>query len=96
LLDSDKDAPLTLVTHFPCQNDQRQRRRDEVAAGEKWQLKYFEHIEEDPMCKPFASCADFVVLTACLRDSYILDTNLSKLYKAAVEKQDAYIRKQAS
>ncbi|KAI5118464.1 hypothetical protein M0805_003725 [Coniferiporia weirii] len=30
------------------ENEQRQRRRDELAAGEKWQLKHFERIESDP------------------------------------------------
>lgn len=87
---------ITWATPSPSQNDQRQRRRDEVAAGEKWQLKYFEHIDEDPMCKLFRSDTGSPVLTLCFHDSRVLDTNLSKLYKAAVEKQDAYVWKQAS
>ncbi|KAG8875299.1 Oxysterol binding protein [Tulasnella sp. 331] len=29
-------------------NEQRQRRKDEREAGTTWQLKYFEHIDEDP------------------------------------------------
>lgn len=32
------------------QNEQRQRRRDEAAAGTTWGLKHFEHIDEDPTC----------------------------------------------
>jgi len=31
------------------ENDQRQRRRDEVAAGTKWELKHFDHLESDPV-----------------------------------------------
>ncbi|KAG9042761.1 Oxysterol binding protein [Tulasnella sp. UAMH 9824] len=30
------------------ENDQRQRRKDEAAAGTLWQLKYFTHVDEDP------------------------------------------------
>jgi len=30
------------------ENEQRQRRRDEVAKGEKWQLKHFVQVESDP------------------------------------------------
>ncbi|THH16752.1 hypothetical protein EUX98_g9254 [Antrodiella citrinella] len=31
------------------ENDQRQRRRDEVAAGTKWELKHFEYLDSDPL-----------------------------------------------
>jgi len=31
------------------ENEQRQRRRDEVAAGTTWQLKHFKHLESDPL-----------------------------------------------
>jgi len=31
------------------ENDQRQRRRDEGAAGTKWELKHFRHVESDPV-----------------------------------------------
>ncbi|KAH9834466.1 Oxysterol-binding protein [Rhodofomes roseus] len=30
------------------ENEQRQRRKDEAAAGTTWQLKYFDHIDSDP------------------------------------------------
>jgi len=30
------------------ENEQRQRRKDEVAAGTKWELKHFVHIDNDP------------------------------------------------
>jgi len=33
------------------QNEQRQRRKDETAAGTPWQLKYFVHVESDPDCE---------------------------------------------
>ena len=35
------------------ENEQRQMRRDEVAKGEKWQLKHFVRIESDPDCTCF-------------------------------------------
>ncbi|KAI0789174.1 Oxysterol-binding protein [Abortiporus biennis] len=31
------------------ENEQRQRRRDELAAGTKWELKHFDHIDSDPI-----------------------------------------------
>ncbi|EIM84272.1 Oxysterol-binding protein [Stereum hirsutum FP-91666 SS1] len=31
------------------ENEQRQRRKDEVAAGTKWELKHFVHVDEDPL-----------------------------------------------
>ena len=37
------------------ENEQRQMRRDEVAKGEKWQLKHFVRIESDPACTCFLS-----------------------------------------
>ena len=33
------------------QNEQRQRRKDETAAGTPWQLRYFVHVESDPDCE---------------------------------------------
>ncbi|KAG1744436.1 hypothetical protein EDB19DRAFT_1827038 [Suillus lakei] len=33
------------------QNKQRQRRRDESAAGMTWELKHFKHVEHDPICE---------------------------------------------
>lgn len=32
------------------ENEQRQRRRDEQAAGEKWKLRHFDHIDNDEEC----------------------------------------------
>jgi hypothetical protein len=31
------------------ENDQRQRRKDEAAAGKPWELKHFKHIDNDPI-----------------------------------------------
>lgn len=36
------------------ENEQRQRRKDEVAKGEKWQLKHFVQIPSDPECTFFS------------------------------------------
>lgn len=33
------------------ENEQRQRRKEEVAAGTKWQLKHFVQVASDPECK---------------------------------------------
>ena len=33
------------------ENEQRQRRRDEAAKGEKWQLKHFVRVEQAPDCE---------------------------------------------
>ncbi|KAI9068859.1 Oxysterol-binding protein [Trametes sanguinea] len=43
------DYELASREKSKIENDQRQRRRDEQAAGTKWQLKHFEHIESDPV-----------------------------------------------
>lgn len=44
----------TQSSHLVCspvfQNDQRQRRKDEVAAGTTWKLKHFAKLESDPAC----------------------------------------------
>ncbi|KAI0077652.1 Oxysterol-binding protein [Panus rudis PR-1116 ss-1] len=31
------------------ENEQRQRRKDEQAAGTKWELRHFEHVDNDPL-----------------------------------------------
>ncbi|KAG6890200.1 hypothetical protein C0995_010211 [Termitomyces sp. Mi166 len=36
------------------ENDQRQRRRDEAAAGTTWQLKHFKRVENDPIYERLA------------------------------------------
>lgn len=33
------------------ENEQRQRRKDEQAAGTKWELKHFDPVESDPVCE---------------------------------------------
>jgi len=39
--------------HLVFQNDQRQRRKDEVAAGTTWPLKHFTKLESDEVCAYF-------------------------------------------
>ena len=71
------------------QNDQRQRRRDEQAAGTRWQLKHFEHIESDPVCEfpfttlPPSSCAVLIRSFA--------DERLGQLFNANPPKEDTYV-----
>lgn len=50
---SDRFVSYSRVFFVHCapQNEQRQRRRDEAAAGTKWELKHFQHIDTDPTCK---------------------------------------------
>lgn len=33
------------------ENEQRQRRKDEVAEGKKWEWRHFERVESDPVCE---------------------------------------------
>lgn len=33
------------------QNAERQKRKDEAAAGTPWEIRHFEHIESDPDCE---------------------------------------------
>ena len=52
-------SPLNLESDtLPEQNEQRQRRKDEQAEGTTWQLKHFEHVDNDPTCA-FASYVFF-------------------------------------
>jgi len=36
------------------ENEQRQRRRDEVSANESWSLTYFDHVDSDPVYRALA------------------------------------------
>lgn len=36
------------------QNEQRQMRKDEAAAGSSWQLRYFQHVDSDPVYRQLA------------------------------------------
>ena len=33
------------------ENEQRQRRRDELAEGNKWEWRHFDRVESDPVCE---------------------------------------------
>ncbi|KAG8918503.1 Oxysterol binding protein [Tulasnella sp. 417] len=50
------------------ENEQRQRRKDEAAAGTPWQLKYFTYIEEDPTYTKLAKLCKGIPET---EDAYI-------------------------
>ncbi|KAI0689376.1 Oxysterol-binding protein [Cytidiella melzeri] len=45
----ESDFDLASREKSKIENDQRQRRRDEQAAGTKWELKHFQHIDSDPL-----------------------------------------------
>jgi len=42
------------------ENDQRQRRREEVAAGNTWPLKHFTHVDSDPVYAKLAKLTDII------------------------------------
>ncbi|KAL7420715.1 Oxysterol-binding protein 4 [Cryptotrichosporon argae] len=52
------------------ENDQRQRRKDEAAAGSPWPLKHFEHVDSD---KDYQKLADLLhdKLTPPTEDAYV-------------------------
>jgi len=54
------------------ENDQRQRRRDEVAAGTTWSMKHFAHIDSDPIYERLAKDADIYPPE---EDTYIYQSN---------------------
>ncbi|KAG6914467.1 hypothetical protein DXG01_017088 [Tephrocybe rancida] len=54
------------------ENEQRQRRKDEVAAGTTWPLKHFTHIESDPV---YERLARLVKLTPPTEDHYVFQQN---------------------
>ncbi|KAF8064172.1 hypothetical protein FPV67DRAFT_1671922 [Lyophyllum atratum] len=54
------------------QNEQRQRRRDETAAGTPWELKHFTHADSDPV---YERLAKLVKLNPPTEDHYIFREN---------------------
>ncbi|CAG8691585.1 4525_t:CDS:2 [Acaulospora colombiana] len=58
------------------ENEQRQRRRDEQAAGTPWQLKHFVHVEADP---------DYVALAAMFEGVGVLPTEDAYIYQPTSE-----------
>jgi len=50
------------------ENEQRQRRKDEIAAETPWKLKYFVHAEEDPK---FATLARLFRSPMDTEDTYV-------------------------
>jgi hypothetical protein len=72
------------------ENEQRQRRKDEAAAGTPWQLKHFVHVDNDPDCES----------TMCLNAILVLDIHysasdetLSKRFAANPSTEDVYVYK---
>ncbi|KAK7062614.1 Oxysterol-binding protein 4 [Paramarasmius palmivorus] len=54
------------------ENEQRQRRRDEVAAGTTWQLKHFKHIDSDPLYERLGKLGK---ITPPIEDAYVFQEN---------------------
>jgi len=51
------------------ENEQRQRRRDEQAAGTKWGLRYFDHVDNDA---DYAALGQYFGATPAKEDTYVL------------------------
>ena len=66
------------------QNEQRQRRRDEAAAGTKWELKHFKHVDNCPTCTKHPVFG-FLLLTCTL------DERLGKLFGSIPPTEDTYV-----
>jgi hypothetical protein len=54
------------------ENDQRQKRRDEVAAGTTWPLKHFVHVDTDPDYQKLACLSGIIPAE---EDAYIYQNN---------------------
>jgi len=54
------------------ENEQRQRRRDEQAAGTTWQLKHFKHLESDPLYEELGKSFNAIPPT---EDTYVFLDN---------------------
>jgi len=54
------------------ENEQRQRRKDEAAAGTPWELKHFVHVESDP---DYAAVAKHFVGVPATEDVYVYKNN---------------------
>ncbi|THH18219.1 hypothetical protein EW146_g2718 [Bondarzewia mesenterica] len=58
------------------ENEQRQRRRDEVAAATSWQLRHFKHHESDPV---YESLGRLFRANPSVEDVYIFQHNVTHL-----------------
>ena len=77
---------------FKKQNEQRQRRRDETAAGTTWELKHFVHEEDDPLCMSFFFVP--VYHQGHLLSPHALffpDERLGRLFKAVPPTEEVYV-----
>ncbi|KAJ8075027.1 Oxysterol-binding protein 4 [Marasmius tenuissimus] len=61
------------------ENEQRQRRKDEAAAGTSWKLKHFEHIDNDPLYERLGKIGKIVPPTD---DTYVFQDNWPPVSKA--------------
>ena len=71
------------------QNEQRQRRRDETAAGTTWQLKHFVYQDDDPLCLSFFFPPP-VIIFICLTWRFA-DERLGRLFKVSPATEDVYV-----
>ena len=76
------------------ENEQRQRRRDELAEGAKWEWRHFDRVESDPVCEFFFGFClrkwEMIVLLIVCPGCFV-DEELGKLFKAQPPTEDAYI-----
>ncbi|OJT14725.1 Protein KES1 [Trametes pubescens] len=66
------DYELASREKSKIENEQRQRRKDEQAAGTRWPLKHFEHIESDPVYERLGKLFN---ATPTTEDTYVFMRN---------------------
>ena len=71
------------------ENEQRQRRKDEAAAGKTWELKHFKHIASDSVCSSYFTL--LFGLSFAHEKNSLSDEKLGKLFKANPPTEDAYV-----
>ncbi|KAJ3857429.1 hypothetical protein EV368DRAFT_71021 [Lentinula lateritia] len=54
------------------ENDQRQRRKDEIAVGTKWPLKHFDHVDADPTYERLGKLGK---ISPATEDTYLFKEN---------------------
>jgi hypothetical protein len=80
------DFDLASKDKSRIENEQRQKRKEEQSAGTKWELKHFEHKENDPVCKCFSSLLLYL-FSICVVSS---DEQLGRTIKLNTPTEDMY------
>ncbi|KAF8961642.1 hypothetical protein BDZ97DRAFT_1905487 [Flammula alnicola] len=68
------------------ENEQRQRRKDEAAEGTSWQLKHFDHVDNDPIYEQHARTAKIMPPA---EDTYVFKGHWPAAFAGALAKAEA-------